>query len=173
MRSADTHFFGGDDVHDVVSCEYAGKVGREGAGGGHVEFSAGAEGSEDEEAKVAEGVTVLVFFLAKEGAGTNAFDKKLKAFIHCINVGCGDDEEVGDRKKAGDVAKGLVRAFDKVSHLGVEEGVLHRELVFVMLLGGVWGEECKAVVGAGGALDIVNWFVVVEDGDNVDDEGEG
>ncbi len=42
-----------------------------------------------------------------------------------------------------------------------------------MLLGGVWGEECKAVVGAGIALDVVVWFVVVEDGNNVDNEGEG
>ncbi len=42
-------------------------------GGGHVEFPAGAKGSEDEEAKVAEGVTVLVFFLAEEGAGTDTF----------------------------------------------------------------------------------------------------
>jgi hypothetical protein len=139
----------------------------------HVEFPAGVEGSEDEEAKVAEGVTVLVFFLAKEGAGTNAFDKKLEAFIHCINVGCGYGEEVGDRRKFGDVAKGLGRAFDKVGQAGVEEGGLHRELVFVMLLGGVWGEECKAVVGAGSALDVVNWFVIVEDGDNVDGKGEG
>ncbi len=62
-----------------------GKVEGGGAGGGHVEFPAGAEGSEDEDAMVAEGVTVLVFFLTKEGAGTNAFDKKLEAFIHCIN----------------------------------------------------------------------------------------
>ncbi len=91
-----------------------------GVGGMHVEFSAGAEGSEDEEAKVAEGVTVLVFFLAKEGAGTNAFDKKLEVFIHCINVGCGDGEEVSDRRKVGDVAKGLGRAFDKVGQPGVE-----------------------------------------------------
>ncbi len=42
-----------------------------------------------------------------------------------------------------------------------------------MLLGGVWEEKCKAVVGAGGALDIVNWFVVVEDVDTVNDKGEG
>ncbi len=96
----------------------------------HVEFPACAEGSEDEEAKVAEGVTVLVFFLAEEGAGTNAFDKKLEAFIHCINVGCGDGEEVGDRRKVGDVAKGLGGAFDEVGQPGVEEGVLHHELVF-------------------------------------------
>ncbi len=48
---------------------------------------------------MAEGVTVLKFFLAEEGAGTNAFIKKLEAFIHCINVGCGDGEEVGDRRK--------------------------------------------------------------------------
>ena len=140
----------------------------------HVEFPAGAEGSEDEEAKVVEGVTVLVFFLLdKEGTGTNAFDKKLEVFIHCINVGCGDGEEVSDRRKVGDVAKGLGRAFDKVGQLGVEEGVLHCELVFFVLLGGVWGEECKAVVGAGGALDVVDWFVVVEDGNNVNNEGEG
>ncbi len=122
---------------------------------------------------MAEGVTVLVFFLAKEGAGTDTFDKKLEAFIHCINVGCGDGEEVGDRRNVGYVAKGLGRAFDEVSQLGVEEGVLHHEFVFVVLLGGVWGEECKAVVGAGGALDVVNWFVVVEDGNNVDDKDEG
>ncbi len=94
-------------------------------GGMHVEFPAGAEGSDDEEAKVAEGVTVLVFFLAEEGVGTNAFERKLEAFIHCINVGCGNGEEVGDRRKVGDVAKGLGRAFDKVSQPGVEEGVLH------------------------------------------------
>ncbi len=135
--------------------------------GGHDEFPAGAEGSEDEEAKVAEGVTVLIFFLAEEGAGADAFDKKLEAFIHCINVGCGDGEEVGDRRKVGDVAKGLGRAFGKVGQPGIEEGILHRELVFVVLLGGVWGEECKAVVGAGGALYVVDWFVVVEDGNNV------
>ncbi len=122
---------------------------------------------------MAEDVTVLVFFLAKEGEGTNAFDEELKVFINCINVGCGDGEEVGDRRKVGDVAKGLGRALDEVGQPGVEEGVLHCELVFVVLLGGVWGEECKAVVGAGGALDIVNWFVVVEDGNNVDDKGEG
>ncbi len=42
-----------------------------------------------------------------------------------------------------------------------------------MLLGGVWGEECKAVVGAGGALDVIDWFVVVEDGNNICDKGEG
>ncbi len=42
-----------------------------------------------------------------------------------------------------------------------------------MLLGGVGGEECKAVVGAGGVLDVVDWFVVVEDGDNVSGKGEG
>jgi hypothetical protein len=106
-------------------------------GGKHVEFPAGVEGSEDEEAKMAEGVTVLVFFLAKEGAGTNAFDKKLEAFIHGINVGCGDGEEIGDRREVGDVAKGLERAFDEVGQPSVEEGVLHRELVFVMLLGRV------------------------------------
>ncbi len=93
-----------------------------------------------------EGVTALVFFLAEEGTGTNAFNKKLEAFIHCINVGCGDGEEVGDRRKVGDVAKGLGRAFDEVGQPGVEEGVLHRELVFVMLLGGLWGEKCKAVI---------------------------
>jgi hypothetical protein len=29
--------------------------------------------------------------------GPTLFDKKLKAFIHCINVGCGDGEEIGDR----------------------------------------------------------------------------
>jgi hypothetical protein len=140
----------------------------------HVEFPAGAEGSEDEEAKVVEGVTVLVFFLAKEGVGTNAFDKKLEVFIHCINVGCGDGEEVGDKRtKVMNVAKGLGRAFDEVVQPGIEEGVLHRELVFVVLLGGMWGEECKAVVGAGGALEVVDWFVLVEDGNNVDDEGEG
>jgi hypothetical protein len=44
---------------------------------------------------------------------------------------------------------------------------------FVVMLGGVWGEECEAVVGAGGALDIVDWFVIVEYGNNVDNEGEG
>ncbi len=81
-----------------------GKVGRERAGGGHVQFSAGAEGSEDEEAKVVEGVTVFVFFLAEEGAGTNVFDEELETFVHCINVWCGDGEEVGDRRKVGDVA---------------------------------------------------------------------
>ena len=43
-------------------------------GNRHVLFPAGAEGKEDEEAKVAEGVGVLVFFLAKEGVGTNSFD---------------------------------------------------------------------------------------------------
>ncbi len=113
--------------------------------------------------------TVLVFFLAKEGAGTEAFDKKLKAFIHYINLGCGDGEEHSDRRKVGDVAKGLVRASDKVGQPGIEEGVFHCELVFVMLLGGVWREEYKAIVGAGGALDVVDWFVVVEDGGNVND----
>ncbi len=122
---------------------------------------------------MAEGIIVHVFFLAMESAGTNAFSKKFEVFMHCINVGCGDDEEVGDRRKVGDVAKGLGRAFDKVGQPGVEEGVLHCELVFVVLLGGVWGEECKAVVGAGDALDIVGWFVVVEDGNNVNNEGEG
>ena len=43
-------------------------------GNRHVLFPAGAEGKDDEEAKVAEGVGVLVFFLAKEGVGTNSFD---------------------------------------------------------------------------------------------------
>ncbi len=90
---------------------------------------------------MAEGVTVLIFFLAKEGAGTNAFDEELKVFIHCINVGCGDGEEVGGRRKVWDVAKGLGRAFDEVSQPGIEEGVFLRELVFVVFLGGVWGEE--------------------------------
>ncbi len=88
-------------------------------------------------------------------------------------MGCGDGEEVDDRRKVGDAAKGLGRTFDEVGQPGIEEGVLHCELVFVMLLGGVWGEECKAVVGARGALDVVDWFVVVEGGDNVDEEGEG
>ena len=44
------------------------------AGVGHVLFPAGAEGKEDKEAKVVEGVDVLVFFLAKEGAGGNSFN---------------------------------------------------------------------------------------------------
>jgi hypothetical protein len=118
-------------------------------------------------------VTVPVFLLAKEGAGTNTFDQKLKVFIYGINVGCGDGEEVGDRREVGDVAKGLDRAFDKVSQPGIEEGVLHCELVFVMLLGGVGEEKCKAVIGAGGALDIFDWFVLIEDGNNVNSKGEG
>ncbi len=88
-------------------------------------------------------------------------------------MGCGDGEEVGDRREVGNVAKGLYRAFDKVGQLGIDEGVLHCELVFVMLLGGVGGEECKAVVNAGGALDVVNWFVVVEDSNNVNGKSEG
>jgi hypothetical protein len=87
-------------------------------------------------------------------------------------VGCGDGEEVGDRRKVGDDAKGLGRAFDKVGQPGIEEGVLHHELVFVVLLGGVWVEECKAVVGVEGVLDVVDWFAVVEDGKNVNNEGE-
>ncbi len=149
-----------------------GTVEEEGAGGGHVEFPAGGDGSEGEEANVVEGVTALIFFLAKEGAGTDAFEKKLKAFIHSINVGCGDGEEVGDRREVGDVAKGLGGAFDEVGQLGIEERVLHRELVFVVLLGGGAGEECKAAVGAGGALDIVDWFVIVEDGNDVNGKGE-
>ncbi len=122
---------------------------------------------------MAEGVIVLIFFLAEEGAGTNAFDKKLEVFIHCINVGCGGGEEVGDRRKVGDGAKGLGRAFVEVGQPGVEEGVLYRELVFVVLLGGVWGEKCEATVGAGGAFDVIDWFVVVEDGNNVNNKGEG
>jgi hypothetical protein len=122
---------------------------------------------------VAEGVTVLVFFLAKEGVGANAFDKKLEAFIHGINVGCGDGEEIGDGREVGDVAKGLDMAFDKVGQPGVEEGVLQHEFVFVVLLGGGGGEEREAVVGAGGALYVVDWFVLVEDGNNVNSKGEG
>jgi hypothetical protein len=74
IGSAEANFFGGDDVHDVVPCHEAGKVGGEWAGFWHVLFPAGAEGKEDEEAEVAEGVGVLVFFLAEEGAGANSFD---------------------------------------------------------------------------------------------------
>ncbi len=88
-------------------------------------------------------------------------------------MGCGDGEEVGDRRKVGDFAEGLGRAFDEVGQPGVEEGVLHCELIFVVMLGRVWGEECKAVVGAGGALDVVDWFVIVKDGNSVNGEGEG
>ena len=32
------------------------------------------EGKEDEEAKVTQGVTVFVFYLTKEGTGSNSFD---------------------------------------------------------------------------------------------------
>ncbi len=74
IGSAEVNFFGGDDVHDVVPCHEAGKVRGERAGFWHVLFPAGAEGKEDEEAEVAEGVGVLVFFLAEEGAGANSFD---------------------------------------------------------------------------------------------------
>ena len=66
--------FGGDDVHDVVSCHEVGEVQGAWAGVRHVVFPAGTEGKEDEEAEVTEGVTVFIFFLAKEGARTNTFN---------------------------------------------------------------------------------------------------
>ncbi len=72
--SADAHLLGGDDVYDVGSCHDVGKVGREWAGGRHVVFPARAEGKKDEEAEVAEGVTVLIFFWAEECVGANSFD---------------------------------------------------------------------------------------------------
>jgi len=67
-------FLGGDDVHDFVSCHVLGKVGREWVGNRHVLFPASTEGEEDEEAKVTEGVTIFVFFLTEEGAGSDSFD---------------------------------------------------------------------------------------------------
>ena len=43
-------------------------------GNRHVLFPACTEGKEDEEAKVTEGVTVFMFFLTEEGAGSDSFD---------------------------------------------------------------------------------------------------
>ncbi len=74
IGSAEANVFGGDDVHDVVPCHEAGEVGGEWAGFRHVLFPAGVEGKEDEEAEVAEGAGVLVFFLAEEGAGADSFN---------------------------------------------------------------------------------------------------
>ena len=46
-------------------------------------------------------------------------------------MGCGDGEEVGDGREVGDAVKGLGRAFDEVGQPGIEERVLHCELVFI------------------------------------------
>ena len=80
----DAHLLGGDDVHDVVSCHDVGEVGREWAGGRHVLFPARSEGKKDEEAKVAEGVTVFIFLWTKECAGANSFDEEFKALVNSL-----------------------------------------------------------------------------------------
>ena len=59
----------------------------EGVDGRHVVFPAGTEGNEDEEAEVAEGVTVLVFFLAEKGGGTNPFDRNLRHLFMALMWG--------------------------------------------------------------------------------------
>jgi len=116
----DAHLLGGDDVHDVVLCHDVGKVGREWAGGRHVLFPARSEGKKDEEAEVAEGVTVFIFFWTKECAGANSFDEEFEAFVNGVDVGCGNGEEFGDGGKVRDVVEGLIGAFKKVSRSGVE-----------------------------------------------------
>jgi hypothetical protein len=120
FRRTDTHLLGGDDVHDVVSCHDVGEVGRKWAGGRHVLFPARSEGKKDEEAEVAEGVAVFVFFWTEECAGANSFDEEFEAFVDGVDVGCGDGEEFGDGGEVGDVAEGLIRAFKKVSQSGIK-----------------------------------------------------
>ena len=83
-------------------------------------FPACSEGKKDEEAEVAEGVTVFIFFWTKECVGANFFDEEFEAFVHGVDVGCGDGEEFGDGGEVGDVAEGLIGAFKKVSQSGVE-----------------------------------------------------
>ena len=116
----DAHLLCGDDVHDVVSCHDVGEVGREWAGGGHVLFPARSEGEKDEEAEVAEGVAVFIFFWTKECAGSNSFNEEFEPFVNGVDVGCGDGEEFGDGGEVGDVAEGLIGAFKKVGQSGVE-----------------------------------------------------
>ncbi len=53
-------------------------------GGRHVLFPARSEGKKDEEAKVAEGVTVLIFLWTKECAGANSFDEEFKALVNSL-----------------------------------------------------------------------------------------
>ena len=82
-------------------------------------------------------------------------------------MGCGDGEEFGDWGEVGDVVEGLGRAFKKVSQSGIEEQVFHCEVFFVRFVCGVGWEECKSVVCAGVAFDIVDRLGVVEDGNDV------
>ena len=56
-------------------------------------FPAVVMGNEDDEAKVKEGISVFIFFLIKEGVGANMFNEEFEAFIHVVDVGCGDCEE--------------------------------------------------------------------------------
>ena len=83
-------------------------------------FPARSEGKKDEEAEVAEGVDVFIFFWIKECVGANSFDVKFKAFVNGVDVGCGDGEEFGDGGKVGDVVEGLIGAFKKVGQSDVE-----------------------------------------------------
>ena len=83
-------------------------------------FPARSEGKKDEEAEVAEGVAVFIFFWTKECAGANSFDEEFEAFVNGVDVGCGNGEEFGDGGKVGDVVEGLIGAFKKVSRSGVE-----------------------------------------------------
>jgi len=59
-------------------------------------FPACSEGKKDEEAEVAEGVAVFIFFWTKECAGPNSFGEEFEAFVNGVDVGRGDGEEFGD-----------------------------------------------------------------------------
>jgi hypothetical protein len=78
------------------------------------------QGKKDEEAEVAEGVAVFIFFWTKECAGANSFDEEFEPFVNGVDVGCGNGEEFGDGGEVGDVAEGLIGAFKKFGQSGVE-----------------------------------------------------
>ena len=78
-------FFGGDNVEDCGSCLEAVEFFGEGASW-HVAFPAVFEGNENEVAEVAVVVGVVQFVGPEDGAGTNAVNEKLEAFVHVVDV---------------------------------------------------------------------------------------
>ena len=72
----------------ILHVTIVGKVRREWMGGRHVLFPARSEGKKDEEAEVAEGVDVFIFFWTKECAGANSFDEEFEPFVNGVDM-CG------------------------------------------------------------------------------------
>ncbi len=107
------------------------------------------KGDEDKVSKVAEGVSVLVFFGAEDGSRANAINHELNVFVHGIDGRDGKCDELRDWGEACDCMYGLIGMLKEVSDPCVEEG----EFVGVLgiargFLGGTWQNVGKAEVGA-------------------------